>query len=82
MKRSLLVLVAVALLAGPGTKLYSQERSVRSRAEEMLEWWNQIANRLIAMAKDFPEDKYDSSCRKTNVPLHKIFYTSRQWITI
>jgi uncharacterized damage-inducible protein DinB len=32
---------------------------VRSRADETLEWRNQIGNKLIAMAKDFPEDKYD-----------------------
>jgi uncharacterized damage-inducible protein DinB len=33
--------------------------SVRSRAEETLECWNHIGNKLIAMAKDFSEDKYD-----------------------
>jgi uncharacterized damage-inducible protein DinB len=33
--------------------------AVRSRADETLEWWNHIGNKLIAMAKDFPEDKYD-----------------------
>lgn len=32
---------------------------VRSRAEETLEWWNQIGKKLIAMAKGFPEEKYD-----------------------
>lgn len=31
----------------------------RSRAEETLEQWSHIGNKLIAMAKDFPEDKYD-----------------------
>ncbi len=31
----------------------------RSRAEETLEWWNHLGNKLIAMAKDFPEEKYD-----------------------
>ena len=36
----------------------------RSRAEETLEWWNQIGNKLIAMAKDFPEDKYDFKVQK------------------
>jgi uncharacterized damage-inducible protein DinB len=30
----------------------------------MLEWWNHIGNRLIAMAKDFPEDKYDFKVQK------------------
>jgi len=60
------MLVAVILLALTGTSLYAQGQpqnqptgSARSRAEETLEWWNHIGNRLIAMAKDFPEDKYD-----------------------
>lgn len=40
--------------------LYAQSTDpVRSRAEETAEWWNHIGNKLIAMAKDFPEDKYD-----------------------
>jgi uncharacterized damage-inducible protein DinB len=71
MKRSSLVLVAVTVLAVAGTKLYSQEqpqnqgpRRARSRAEETLEWWNHIGNKLIAMAKDFPEDKYDFKLQK------------------
>ena len=38
--------------------------SVRSRAEETLEWWNHIGNKLIALAKDFPEDKYDFRLQK------------------
>jgi len=37
---------------------------VRSRAEETLEWWNQIGKKLIAMAKDFPEEKYDFRLQK------------------
>src|SRR5436305_5478958 len=75
MKRPLtwfvLVLVAVTLLAGAGTSVYGQGQAqnqapaaVRSRADETLEWWNQIGNKLIAMAKDFPEDKYDFKAQK------------------
>jgi len=37
---------------------------VRSRAEEIAEWWNHIGNKLIAMAKDFPEDQYDFKVQK------------------
>ena len=37
---------------------------VRSQAEETAEWWSQIGNKLIAMAKDFPEDKYDFKLQK------------------
>src|SRR6266481_879147 len=71
MKRSSLMLLAVTLLALTGTSLYAQGQSqnqptgsARSRAEETLEWWNHIGNRLIAMAKDFPEDKYDFKVQK------------------
>src|SRR5437016_8696665 len=71
MKRSSLMLVAVTLRALTGTSLYAQGQlqnqptgSARSRAEETLEWWNHIGNRLIAMAKDFPEDKYDFKVQK------------------
>ena len=34
-------------------------RPARSRADEMLDRWNDIGNKLVAMAQDFPEDKYD-----------------------
>src|SRR6202165_4741159 len=71
MKHSSLTLVAVTLLALTGTGLYAQGQSqnqpmgsARSRADETLEWWNHIGNRLIAMAKDFPEDKYDFKVQK------------------
>jgi hypothetical protein len=75
MKRSsrwfVLALVAATLLAAGGTSLYAQSQTqnqapppVRSRAEETLEWCNQIGNKLIAMAKDFPEDKYDFEVQK------------------
>src|SRR5437899_8794889 len=40
------------------------QAQVRSRAEETAEWWNQIGKKLIAMAKDFPEDKYDFKLQK------------------
>ncbi len=33
-------------------------RPARSLADETLEMWNDIGNKLIAMAQDFPEDKY------------------------
>ena len=70
-KRSTLALVAVTLVAAAGLGLYGQSQTqnqatgpARSRAEETLEWWNQIGNKLIAMAKDFPEDKYDFKVQK------------------
>ena len=65
-KRSALTLIAAPSLAIIGTGICSQgqtqSRAVRaagSRADETLEMWNLIGNRLIAMVQDFPEDKYD-----------------------
>jgi pimeloyl-ACP methyl ester carboxylesterase len=71
MKLSERLLVAVTLLAITGMGLCSQgqtpdqaPRPARSRSEEMLERWNDIGNKLIAMAQDFPEDKYDFKVQK------------------
>ena len=70
-KRPGLALVVVTLFALGATSLYGEPQSqnqaagsVRSRADETLEWWNHIGNKLIAMAKDFPEDKYDFKVQK------------------
>src|ERR1700686_4033914 len=60
-KQSRFTLLAVILLAVTGTSVSGQ---ARSRAEETLEWWNHIGNKLIAMARDFPEDKYDFKLQK------------------
>jgi len=69
--RPLLLLVAVTLLTLIGGSSYTlgqaQEQAplpARSRAEEMLDRWNDIGNKLIAMARDFPEDKYDYKLQK------------------
>jgi uncharacterized damage-inducible protein DinB len=35
-----------------------------SRANEMLDRWNAIGNKLVAMAQDFPEEKYDFKVQK------------------
>jgi uncharacterized damage-inducible protein DinB len=71
MKRNSLTLVAVALLTALAISRSAQAQSqnqpagpARSRADEMLEWWNHVGNKLIAMAKDFPEDKYDFKVQK------------------
>ena len=70
-KWSGVALVALTLLAGMGTSLCSQgqaqnqaPRAARSRADETLEVWNEIGNKLVAMAQDFPEDKYDFKLQK------------------
>jgi uncharacterized damage-inducible protein DinB len=66
MTRSSLAVVVVILLAVVGTSLYSPcqsqnqaPRPARSRTDETLDMWNEIGNKLVAMAQDFPEDKYD-----------------------
>jgi uncharacterized damage-inducible protein DinB len=71
MHRFVRVLVAVILIAGLGRSAKSQAQTqtqspgpARSRSDEMLERWNDIGNKLIAMAQDFPEDKYDFKLQK------------------
>jgi len=71
MRRSGFVLVAVTLLVVLGTSVCGQAQTqnqppspARSRSDEMLERWNDIGNKLIAMAQDFPEDKYDFKLQK------------------
>jgi hypothetical protein len=70
-KRSLFVVVVLTLLVVAGTSLYSQAQTqnqppspARSRADETLEMWNAIGNKLVAMAQDFPEGKYDFKVQK------------------
>ena len=71
MKWSSLALAAVTLLAAVEMSLPCQAQTqnqapspARSRSEEMLDRWNDIGNKLVAMAKDFPEDKYDYRVQK------------------
>src|SRR5579864_564967 len=60
--------VVILLLVFPGC-LCAQTpaqatRAAASRSEEILQAWNAIGNKLIAMAQDFPEDKYDFKVQK------------------
>ncbi len=71
MKWSPLALVVVTLLAAAGMGLRSEAQTqnqapspARSRSDEMLDRWNDIGNKLVAMAQDFPEDKYDFKVQK------------------
>ncbi len=68
---TVLALLAATLLFSLTPNLYSRSqpqnrapRPVVSRSEETVEAWNEIGNKLIAMAKDFPEDKYDFKVQK------------------
>ena len=69
MKHPPMRVLIIALLASLTTGLYAQTPSqapgpAASRSEEMLKTWNAIGNKLIAMAQDFPEDKYDFKLQK------------------
>jgi uncharacterized damage-inducible protein DinB len=64
--KSVSVLLFVFLLAGlPAAQTSTAGPApADTRANEMLERWNAIGNKLIAMAKDFPEEKYDFKVQK------------------
>jgi DinB superfamily len=71
LKRCWFAVVVLTLLAAAGMSLPSQAQTQnqppspsRSRSDEMLDRWNDIGNKLIAMAQDFPEDKYDFKVQK------------------
>jgi uncharacterized damage-inducible protein DinB len=70
MKRySLTTFALILLVVGTNLRSHAQTQSqapspARSRSYEMLERWNDIGNKLVAMAKDFPEDKYDFKVQK------------------
>ena len=71
MKWSALSLVALTLLAAFAitSQSYAQTQNqppspARSRSDEMVDRWNDIGNKLVAMAQDFPEDKYDFKLQK------------------
>ena len=70
-RRSSFMVVVLTLLAVAGTSLHSQAQTpnqppspARSQSDEMLDRWNDIGNKLVAMAQDFPEDKYDFRLQK------------------
>jgi uncharacterized damage-inducible protein DinB len=67
------VLIALGLvaIAGAGLLAHGQGQgqnqppsAVRSKSAETLQMWNSIGSRLVAMAADFPEDKYDFKVQK------------------
>jgi uncharacterized damage-inducible protein DinB len=69
MKRTLQLLMTFVFLASASLCGQTQTQTAapspaRSRSEEMLDQWNNIGNKLVAMAKDFPEGKYDFKVQK------------------
>jgi len=61
---SLAVVIALVGLGAASAAAQAQQpgkapRPARGQAGEVLAAWDQIGRKLIAMAEDFPEDKYD-----------------------
>ncbi|MGA8865538.1 MAG: DinB family protein [Candidatus Sulfotelmatobacter sp.] len=61
---TVVLLTLAAASYGQGQTRDQAPRPAASRADEMLDRWNDIGNKLIAMAQDFPEDKYDFKVQK------------------
>src|SRR5215813_5002529 len=64
---ALLVLVVLALATASSLQAQTSNPApapAASRSDEMLNRWNEIGNKLIAMAQDFPEEKYDFKIQK------------------
>lgn len=62
MKRILVALTAMLMFASITVSLHAQDNAkpkVVSEYDAVLANWNDIGRKLIAMAEDFPEDKYD-----------------------
>ena len=67
MERTAISFLFVLLMSAAATPAQTQNPSPRPvpfRADETLELWNEIGNKLITMAQDFPEDKYDFKLQK------------------
>jgi hypothetical protein len=60
--RSILLLAPLALLALAGAARAqegTQPQKQKTLSAAVLENWNDVGNRLVTMAEDWPEDKYD-----------------------
>jgi len=64
--KQILVRLAVVLFTGFAAAQTSNPgpQPADSRTSEILERWNAIGDKLIAMAQDFPEEKYDFKVQK------------------
>src|SRR5712664_2158806 len=54
-----LTVLSLPVHAQDTTKKEAAVKPAASPSQAVLETWNDIARKLIAMAEDFPEDKYD-----------------------
>jgi uncharacterized damage-inducible protein DinB len=56
--------VAAFLIGGTFAQAKVTPKPASSASNELLGQWNEVHNKLIGMAKDFPEDKYDFKVQK------------------
>ena len=57
--RSIFVLLALSLFSGASAvRAQDAAKKTKTPSEAVLEAWNDVGNRLVAMAQDWPEDKY------------------------
>jgi len=54
-----IAMAAIPTLAQDAAKKETPVKPASSPSQAVLEGWNDIGRKLIAMAEDFPEDKYD-----------------------
>ena len=59
MNRLFVNTVALALLSVPAAAQNPVTKPALSPSQAVLAAWNDVGRKLIAMAEDFPEDKYD-----------------------
>ena len=59
MKRLFTMFTLLALLIAPVWAQSSAGKAPRTLSQAALASWNEIGRKIIAMAEDFPEDKYD-----------------------
>jgi uncharacterized damage-inducible protein DinB len=59
MKRLFTMFTLLALLIAPAWAQSSAGKAPRTLSQAALASWNEIGRKIIAMAEDFPEDKYD-----------------------
>lgn len=55
----LVVCILVAAVHGQQPAAQAAPKAVPTASQAVLEQWNEIGRKIIAMAEDFPEDKYD-----------------------
>ena len=58
-KRVLPFGIAIILMAGIGSAAGQEPAPAPSPAEECLQTWNYIGHKIVQMAEDWPEEKYD-----------------------